>query len=129
MTAKDRTKASNVERLVCHSLSGKRNICELKYLRPGQPVVCAQRGGARWLAAIRAIEIGGEFPGAKGEVHLEGSGEPITLVGHLESIPYGFDSPQKYELVMDVPIDSIELAADEDGAQMPSEGGAHEVTR
>lgn len=79
-------------------------------LLPERSLRLLGRDGGRLEGALRAIEIEDVLPGARGRIELDTVDRgKFVIEGHLEAIPYGFDRPSRYELIIDSPVDDMEL--------------------
>lgn len=102
----------DVERLV-HWIPGsnKRRIYQAETLLPGKSVVYVEQENSSYTGIVHTIKISerDEYE-TVGHIILETpEGKMITIPCHLESIPYGFDVPDRYELVIDRDITAIEI--------------------
>lgn len=106
----------DVERLV-HWLpsGGKKNVYKAEELLPGRSIVYVEEKGRFYIAKVGTIEIGDGSSNDKSHIQLDiPNSEPIIIKCHLETIPYGFDAPTRYELVVDTDIETFELLGDYD---------------
>jgi len=107
----------DVERLIHWAPNmNKRTIIRAETLMPNKSVVYIERGNNSFTGKIQTIEIPErEGPETVGYITLATpKGKTLTIPCHLESIPYGFDEPDRYELVIDKDITTIKVLVDYD---------------
>lgn len=103
----------NIERIVFRTVNDrKKAVYQASELQTNRTVVYLEMGGNISVAIVGRIDThktSGNVTGGQARIQLDIPGSaPITLNGHIERIPYGFDRPKRYELIVDQPIEVFE---------------------
>lgn len=106
----------DVERVVHRApQNAAKTIYDIQDLHPGRSLVYVEECKRCYVGRIRTINLPPDGPTDKGHIEIEiPNSEPVTIEGHLERIPYGFDRPIKYELVISSDVRTFELLGDYD---------------
>jgi hypothetical protein len=102
----------DVERLV-HWIpsTNERKILKAETIIPGKSTMRIEQKNKSYTGKIQTIKLSGQDGYEKGDyINIETpEGKMLTIPCHLESIPYGFDEPERYELIIDEDIMKIEI--------------------
>jgi hypothetical protein len=100
----------NIDRIVLTARNdGKQAVYQASQLQPNRTVVYLEMGEDIYVARVGRIDThktSGNVPEGEARIQLDIPGSPpIYLKGHIEIIPYGYDKPTRYELILDHPPD------------------------